>query len=62
MISCRPHNLPREFSSVFFIDIYIPPQNDADTKTGINELYRATSKQGNAHPAPLLVAGDFNAW
>ena len=61
MISCRPHYLPREFSSVFFIAVYIPPQSEAVTKTALNELYSAISKQENAHPeAALLVAGDFN--
>ena len=62
MISCRPHYLPREFSSVFLVAVYIPPQTDAGTKTTLNELYTPISKQENAHPeAALLVAGDFNA-
>ena len=62
MISCRPHYLPREFSSVFFVAAYIPPQTEAGTKTALNELYFAISKQENAHPeVSLLVAGDFNA-
>ena len=62
MISCRPHYLLREFSSVFFRTVYIPPQTDAGTKTALNELYVAISKQENADPeATLLVAGDFNA-
>ena len=62
MISCRPHYLPRKFSSVFFITVYIPPQTEAGTKTALNELYSAISKQKNVHPeAALLVAGDFNA-
>ena len=61
MLSCRPHYLPREFSSVVFVAVYIP-QTDAGTKTALNELYSAISKQENAHPeAALLVAGDFNA-
>ena len=42
--------------------VYLPPQTDAGTKTAFNELYKAISKQENAHPeAALLVAGDFNA-
>jgi hypothetical protein len=62
MISCRPHYLPREFSSVCFEAVYLPPQTDAGSKTALHELYKAVSKQENAHPevAPL-VAGDFNA-
>jgi hypothetical protein len=43
-------------------EIYLPPQTDAGTKKALNELYKAISKQENAHPeAALLVAGDFNA-
>ena len=62
MISGRPHYLPKEFSSTFFVAVYLPPQTDAGTKTALNELYKAISKQENAHPeAALLVAGDFNA-
>ena len=62
MIGCRPHYLPREFSSIFFVAVYLPPQTDDGTKTALNELYTAISKQENAHPeVPLLVAGDFNA-
>ena len=62
MISCRPHYLPREFSSVFLVAVYIPPDTEAGTKTALNELYSAISKHENAHPeASLLVAGNFNA-
>jgi hypothetical protein len=62
MISCIPHYLPRELSSVFFVAVYIPPQTEAGTKTALNELYSAISKQENTHPeAAFLVAGDFNA-
>jgi hypothetical protein len=62
MISCRQHSLPREFPSIFSIVVYLPPQTDAGTKTTLNELYKAISKQENVHPeVGLLVAGDFNA-
>jgi hypothetical protein len=58
MISCRPHYLPRELSSIFSVAVYIPPQTEAT----LNEMYSAISKQENAHPvAALLVAGDLNA-
>ena len=76
MISIRPHYLPREFSSILFVAVYLPPQSEAGTKTTLNEMYKATtdagtktalnqlykaiSKQENPE-AVLLVAGDFNA-
>jgi hypothetical protein len=60
--SCRPHYLPRKFSSIFFAAVYIPPQSEAGTKIALNELYSAISKQENAHlEAALLVTADFNA-
>ena len=38
MISCRPNYLPIEFSSIFFVAAYLPPQTYAGTKTTLNEL------------------------
>ena len=62
MISCRPHYLPREFSSVLFVAVYLRPQSKAGTKTALKQLHKAISKEENAHPeATLLLAGDFNA-
>ena len=55
----QPTLLTIEFSVVA---VYLPPQTDACTKTALNELYTAISKQEDAHPeAPLLVAGNVNA-
>ena len=57
MISCRPHCLPSEFISILFVAVYLPPQTDAGTKSTLNQLYKAISKQENAHPEmALLVA------
>jgi hypothetical protein len=62
MINCRPHYLPREFSSQLFVAVYLPPQTDAGTKTALSQLYKEISKQETEHPkAVLLVVGDFNA-
>ena len=62
MTSFRPHYLPREFSSILFVVIYLPPQTNAGNKTALNQLYKAISKQENANPeAALQVAGDLNA-
>jgi hypothetical protein len=62
MISCRTHYVPGQFSSIYFVAVYLPPQTNAGSKTALNELYKAISKQENANPeAALLLAGDFNA-
>ena len=62
MINCRRDYQPREFSSVFFVAVYVPPQTDAGTKIALNDLYTAISKKENAHPeAALLVDRDVNA-
>ena len=45
MKSWRPHYLPREFSSIFFIAVYLPSQTDAGPKTALIKLYKAISKQ-----------------
>ena len=48
------------FTKRFFLAVYLPPQTDAGTKTTLNELHKAISTQGNAHPEEaLLVASDL---
>ena len=61
-INCRPHYLPREFSAILSVAVYLSPQTDAGTKTALSQLYKGISKQETTHTeAALLVAGDFNA-
>uniref|UniRef100_A0A1A8ATP4 Reverse transcriptase domain-containing protein n=1 Tax=Nothobranchius furzeri TaxID=105023 RepID=A0A1A8ATP4_NOTFU len=58
-VRCRPFYLPREFTTVFIIGVYIPP--GANTKEALGELYTNISELQNTHPDGLfIVAGDFN--
>ncbi|XP_052332830.1 uncharacterized protein LOC127911022 [Oncorhynchus keta] len=58
-IKCRPHYLPREFSSIIITAVYIPPQ--ADTSMALNELYLTLCRLESIYPeAAFIVAGDFN--
>ncbi|KAI4885591.1 hypothetical protein NFI96_030073, partial [Prochilodus magdalenae] len=59
MVKCRPFYMPREFSAVFILAVYIPPRANSVTALGL--LHDAISKQETAHPdAVFIVAGDFN--
>ncbi len=56
---CRPFWLPREFTAIIIMAVYIPPQ--ANTDQALKELYRNISEQETAHPdAAFVVTGDFN--
>ncbi|KAG5284759.1 hypothetical protein AALO_G00030160 [Alosa alosa] len=58
-IVCRPFYLPREFTSVIFNAVYIPPQ--ANTDAAVSELQEVLNRQQHTHlEAALIVAGDFN--
>ncbi|KAI4873821.1 hypothetical protein NFI96_014420, partial [Prochilodus magdalenae] len=48
MVKCRPFYLPREFSAVFILAVYIPPRANSATALGL--LHDAISKQETAHP------------
>ena len=59
MVKCRPIYLPKEFSAVFILAVYIPPRGNSATALGL--LHDAISKQETAHPdAVFIVASDFN--
>ncbi|KAI5087280.1 gastrula zinc finger protein XlCGF28.1-like [Silurus meridionalis] len=58
-IRCRPFYLPREFTTVYIVGVYIPLS--ANAKEALSELYGAISDLQNAHPDGLfIIAGDFN--
>ena len=40
-----PSILPREFSSVIMISVYIPPQDKKNNKLALNKLYKAINKK-----------------
>ncbi|KAK7888822.1 hypothetical protein WMY93_024382 [Mugilogobius chulae] len=59
MVKCRPFYLPREFSAVYLLSVYIPPR--ADHVTTLGTLYDVINQKETAHPdAVFIVAGDFN--
>ncbi|KAK2891548.1 hypothetical protein Q8A73_017213 [Channa argus] len=58
-VRCRPFYIPREFTTVFIVGVYIPPS--ANAKEVLCKLYGAISDLQNAHPDRLFfIAGDFN--
>uniref|UniRef100_A0A669B6K4 Reverse transcriptase domain-containing protein n=1 Tax=Oreochromis niloticus TaxID=8128 RepID=A0A669B6K4_ORENI len=58
-VSCRPFYIPREFTVVIVIAVYIPP--DANVGTALSLLLNTINKQQLAHPdGVFIVAGDFN--
>ena len=58
-MKCRPHYLPREFSSIIITVVYIPPQSD--TSMALKELHLTLCKLETTYPEDaFIVAGDFN--
>ncbi len=59
MLRCRPFYLPREYTVVIVMAVYIPPQ--ANVKMAFEQLYDVISGQQNKHPdGVFIIAGDFN--
>ncbi|KAI2643798.1 hypothetical protein H4Q32_029977 [Labeo rohita] len=58
-VKCRPFYLPREFTAIVIVAVYIPPC--ANSKDVLRELYSAISEQQTNNPdAFYIIAGDFN--
>ena len=52
--------MPREFSAILLVAVYLPPQTDAGT--ALSHMYKEISKEETTHPEEaLLVVRDFNA-
>ncbi len=62
IIKCRPFYLPREYTAILLVAVYIPPSsNNINRSEALNDLYQHISEQQTAHPdAFLILAGDFN--
>ncbi|XP_058650447.1 uncharacterized protein LOC131551470 [Onychostoma macrolepis] len=55
----RPFYLPREFTAIVIVAVYIPPC--ANAKDALRELYSAISEQQTNNPDGFfIIAGDFN--
>ncbi len=54
MLRCRPFYLPREYTVVIVMAIYIPPQ--ANVKMALEQLYDVISGQQNKHPDGVLLS------
>ncbi len=58
-VKCRPFYLPREFTAIVIVAVYIPPR--ANAKDALRELYSAISEQQTNNPDGFfIIAGDFN--
>ncbi len=58
-VNCRPFYLPREFTAIVIVAVYIPPC--ANAKDALRELYSAISEQQTNNPDGFfIIAGDFN--
>ncbi len=62
IIKCQPFYLPREYTAILLVAVYIPPSsNNINRSEALNDLYQHISEQQTAHPdAFIIVAEDFN--
>lgn len=58
-VSLRPHYLPREFTHVITVCVYIPSR--ADAAVACERIHSMVSRLQSQHPDALfLLSGDFN--
>ncbi len=58
-VKCRPFYMPREFTAIVIVAVYIP--QCANAKDALRELYSAISEQQTNNPDGFfIIAGDFN--
>ncbi|XP_023814848.1 uncharacterized protein LOC111947981 [Oryzias latipes] len=58
-VSVRPYYLPREFSHVLVVTVYVPPS--ADAAVACERVHSTVSQLQTQHPqALILISGDFN--
>lgn len=59
MLKCWPHYMPQEFTIVFVVTVYVPP--DANANTALEELHEHIGVLQNKHPEALFIVDrDFN--
>ncbi len=59
IVKCRPSYLPREFTAIVIVMVYIPLC--ANAKDALRELYSAISEQQTNNPDRFfIISGDFN--
>ncbi len=58
-VKCRPFYMPREFTAIVTVAVYIPPC--ANVKDALLKLYSTISEQQTNNPDGFfIIAGDFN--
>lgn len=63
IVKCRPFYLPREFSVVFVVAVYVAPSANVNSKANeaLGALHDAISEFQTKYPDSfIVVAGDFN--
>ncbi len=61
IIKCRSFYLPREYTAILLVAVYIPPSsNNINRSEALHDLYQHISEQQTANPdAFLILAGDL---